>query len=100
MFFDFEQVFYDFFFFFNFVSVFCSSGLLYFFIRITSCHSNEAAQKLCGTVVVLEVHRKLTCSISFSNVGGCKTQILMELGYIRELYLKSLRRTILEKSAF
>ena len=67
-----------FFFFLNFVSVFCSSGLLYFFIRITPCHSNEATQKLCGTVVVLEVHRKLTSSSSFGNFGGCKIQILME----------------------
>ena len=52
------------------------------------------------TVAVPERHRKLTYSSSFGNAGGCKTQILMELGYIRELYLKSLRRTILEKSAF
>ena len=59
-----------------------------------------AAQKLCETVAVLEIHRKLTCSSSFGNVGGCKAQILMELGYIKELHLKILRRTILEKLAF
>ena len=32
--------------------------------------------------------------------GGCKTQILMELGYAKEIYLKSLTRTILQKSVF
>ena len=41
-------------------------------------------------VVVLEIHRKLTCGSSFCDVGGCKTQI----------YLKSLKITILQKSVF
>ena len=74
---------------------------IHWFVELQSfveLHSNLAAQKFCGTVVVLEVHRKLTCSSSFANVGGCKDQ--MKLGYIREVYLKSLRRTFLEKSAF
>ena len=48
-------------------------------------------------VVVLQVSRKLTCSSSFCNVGGCKAETLMKLGYIRGLYLKSLSRTILQK---
>ena len=76
---------------------------IHWFVELQSfveLHSNLAAQKFCGTVVVLEVHRKLTCSSSFANVGGCKGHILMKLGYIRELYLKSLSRTILEKSVF
>ena len=71
-----------------FVSLFCSSGLLYFFIRVTS--RQVTALKLCGTVVVLEVHGKLTCGSSFCNVGDCQTQISMELSHTRELYLKRL----------
>ena len=44
--------------------------------------------------------QKLTCGSSFCNVGGGKTQISIELGYTRELCSESLRRTILQKSAF
>ena len=48
-----------------------------------------AAQKLCGRVVVLEMPKKLTCNSSFCSVGGCKTQISLELDSAREIYLKS-----------
>ena len=57
-------------------------------------------KKLCGQVVALKIPRKLTCGSCFYNVVGCKTQILMELGDTREIYMKSLRRTILQKPAF
>ena len=54
---------------------------------------NGAANKLCGGVVALKIPRKLTCSNSFCNVVCFKTQILLELGYPREIYLKCSRRT-------
>ena len=38
---------------------------------------NEAAKKLCGRLLALEIPRKLTC---FCNTGGCTTQISIELG--------------------
>ena len=41
---------------------------------------NTAAKKLCGRVVALKIPRKLTCHGWFCNVGGCKTQISIELG--------------------
>ena len=59
--------------------------------------------------------QKLTCGSSFCNFKGCKSQISIELGYTREIfhedaicntiispwiYLKSLKRTILQKSTF
>ena len=61
---------------------------------------NVAVKILCGGVVALEIPRKLTCGSSFCNVVGFNTQISMELGYNREIYLKSLRRTISQKSDF
>ena len=57
---------------------------------------NVAAKKLCGEGVALEIPRKLT----FCNVGGCKTEVLMELCYTREIYLKFLRRGNLTKVSF
>ena len=56
----------------------------------------QPIKKLCGEAVVLEIPRKLT----FCNAVGCKTEILMELRYTREIYLKCLRKAILQKSAF
>ena len=53
-------------------------------------HSNVASQKLCGRVVALKIPGKLTCGSSLCNVEGCKTEILMELDYSREIYLKKL----------
>ena len=44
--------------------------------------------------------QKTNFGSSFCNVEGCKIQISIEMGYTKELYLKSLRRTILQKSAF
>ena len=42
--------------------------------------------------------QKTNCDSSFCNVGGCNTQMLMEMGSTREIYVKSLRGTILQKS--
>ena len=47
-----------------------------------------SCQKLCRGAVALKIPRKLTCGSSFCNVVGCKTEILMELGYTNEIYLK------------
>ena len=41
--------------------------------------NNVAAQKKLRVVVVLEIHRKLTCGSTFCNVAGCKTQIYLRL---------------------
>ena len=57
---------------------------------------NVAAKNLGSEAVALEIPRKLT----FCNVLGPKTEILMELCYTREIYLKCLRRVILQKSTF
>ena len=57
---------------------------------------NVAAKELCGEALALEIPRKLT----FFNVIGCKNETLIELRYTREIYLKCLRRAILQKSAF
>ena len=46
---------------------------------------NVAAKKLCGKAVALEILRKLT----FWNVVGCKTEILMELGDLLEMFKES-----------
>ena len=40
-----------------------------------SCKKQCSRPKKLREVVVLEIHRKLTCGSSFGNVGGCKTQI-------------------------
>ena len=65
----------------------------------TKC-KNVAAKNLCRGPVALKIPRKLTCGSSLCNVVGCKTQILMKLGYNREIYLKFLRRAILQMPAF
>ena len=79
---DFEQVFYYYFFLVeNPCFTFCSS----------SCY---------GRLVARKIPRKLICSNSLCNIGRCKSQILMELGYTREIYLKGLRRTVLQKVSF
>ena len=65
----------------------------------TKC-KNVAAKTLCGGAVALKIPRKLTCGSSFCNVVGCKTQILMKLGYTRGIYVKFLRRAILQMPAF
>ena len=46
----------------------------------------------------MDVPRKLTRSSSFYNFGGCKTQSV-ELGYTREIYFKSSKTAIFQKSA-
>ena len=38
--------------------------------------------------------QKINLQQFYGNVGGCKAQILMELGYIRELYLNSLESNL------
>ena len=47
---------------------------------------NAAAKKLCNGVVALKIPRKLTCDGWFCNIGGCKTQILIELGCSQERF--------------
>ena len=71
---DLEQVFYE---------IFLGRQALFHFFKIKvyytflqeQLHSNVAAQKLCGSVVVLKIPRKLTCGSSFCNDGSCKTRI-------------------------
>ena len=71
---DLEHVFYE---------IFSSRKALFDFFKIKvhydslqeQLHSNVAAQKLCGRVAVLKIPRKLTCSSSFCNGGGCKTRV-------------------------
>ena len=96
---DFEQVFSEIF--------FGRKSLFHFLVAVvyyTSLqeylHSNAAAKKLGGGVVALKIPRKLTCGSSFCNALGSKTQILMEIGYTREIYLKNFRGAILQKSVF
>ena len=67
--------------------------------KFFSKSKNFAVKNLCGGAVALKILRKLTCGSSFCNVVGRKTQILMELGYTREIYLKCLRKAVLQKSA-
>ena len=55
-----------------------------------NCKSNVAAQKKWRAVVVLKTYKKLTCGSSFYNLGGRKTQ----------MYVKRLKRTMLQKSTF
>ena len=74
--------------------------VLYYTFLQEWLHSNVADRNLSGAVVVLEVQKKLTCGSSFCNAGGCKTQISMELGCNRELYLERLSRAILQISVF
>ena len=47
---------------------------------------NAAAKKLCNGVVALKIPRKLTCDGCFCNIGGCKTQISIELGCSQERF--------------
>ena len=63
---------------------------------------NEAAKKLCGGVVALKVILKIILLQLFCNVVGYKTQISIVLGCMqpREIYMESLRRTILQRSAY
>ena len=59
------------------------------------CHP----KKVCGTVAVLENStHKLICSSSFGNFGGCKGQILMELGY--NTLLETFKENNLRKIGF
>ena len=60
-----------------FVSFICSSGLLHLFTKVTPQQCRHP--KLLGSVVVLQIPRKLTCSTSFNNVGSYKIQISVEL---------------------
>ena len=63
----------------NLCFTFLNSDFSYNSRRVTSKQLHFFAQKLCGRVVVLIIPRKLTRGSSFCNVGGCKTQISMEL---------------------
>ena len=63
-------------------------------------NKNEAAKKLCGGVAALKIRWKLTFGSSSCNIVGFRTHISMELGYTREIYLKSLRRKNLAKVNF
>ena len=57
---------------------------------------NSSNKKLLG----INLNNSLGCGSSFCNVGDCMSQITMELGYTREIYLKILKRKILQNSAF
>ena len=72
----------------NLCFAFLQQWFIIYLHKITSQQCSRP--KIMWEVVVLEVHRKLTCGSSFCNDGDWKTQISMELGYTRELYLKSL----------
>ena len=68
-----------------FVSLLCKKLFMKLF-----CKSNAAAHKKRRAVVVLEIHRKLSCSSSICNIGGCRTQI----------HLKNLKRTSCKSQLF
>ena len=70
--------------------------VVYYTFLKEKLHSNVAAQKLCCGVVALQIPKKLA-AVLFIHVLSCKTEILIELGYTREIYLKSLKKTILQK---
>ena len=53
---------------------------------------NAAAKKLCCGVVALKIPRKLSCNGWFCNVGGCKTQISIELGCFSERFTWKVER--------
>ena len=53
-------------------------------------NSNVAAQKICGRVAVLKIHRKLTCRSSFYNDEGYKTEISFKIGPVREICLSTI----------
>ena len=101
---DFEQVFYEFFFLLEnlclaFLQYWQYCSILLFYesnLQLGISPKTYVGQQLFQKIA----HIKLTCSSYFGNVGGCQSQILMVLGYIREHYMKSLIRTILEKSVF
>ena len=85
----FEQVFYEIFFCLKiFVSLFCSSGLLYFFTRVTS-------QQCSRPRVMWDNSRSWN-----TWKANCSSSLRQFLDYTKQLYLKSLTRTILQKSAF
>ena len=75
---NFEQVFYQVFFVWKSLFHFFVVVVYYNFLQ-EQLHSNVAAKKICGTVVVLEIHRKLTCGSSLPQLTGLHQGDLLEM---------------------